>query len=59
MLARKNFTVRVSEEELSWLQTEAKRQGRSIANLIIFIITEYMKKERKEEPGNEHNERNL
>lgn len=44
-MPKKNFTVRISEELRQWLEAEAEKQNRSIANLIIHIITERLKEE--------------
>jgi hypothetical protein len=40
-VARKNLTIRVSDEEMEWLKQESELQMRTIGNLIIWILQQY------------------
>ncbi len=36
-----NFTIRLTEEELTWLKAEADRQLRPVSSMLRWIIAEY------------------
>jgi hypothetical protein len=40
---KRNLTVRLEGEDREWLEAEAARQVRSVANLIYWILAEYRK----------------
>ena len=42
-MTKRNFTIRLSEEDLEWLKEEAERQQRTVANLITYILSLYHK----------------
>lgn len=44
----KNFTIRISDELREKLEKDAKDQGRSIGNYIIYILNEYYKNKDRE-----------
>ena len=41
------ITLRVSEETKLRIEMEATRQGRSVNNLLTYIVVEYLKNEKK------------
>ena len=41
VMLKSNFTLRLDEDELEWLHQEAKKQNRSVGNLIRYILREY------------------
>ncbi|WP_143340900.1 ribbon-helix-helix protein, CopG family [Dethiosulfovibrio salsuginis] len=42
---KKNLTIRLDPDELEWLEGEAKRQVRSVAGLVRWLIAQYREKE--------------
>ena len=45
VMPKSNFTLRLNEDELEWLHQEAKKQNRSVGNLIRYILREYKQRE--------------
>lgn len=46
----KNLTVRLSEDEIQWLKTEAAKEMRPVALYIRWIIAEHRKTKRVQNP---------
>lgn len=42
-MKKHNFTIRFSDEEISWLKEEAQAQQRSVGNLITYVLSLYRK----------------
>ena len=40
---RRNVTIRMSDDELAWLNETAKKQFRTVAGLVRFIISQYQR----------------
>ena len=41
MPKRHNFTIRLDAEELEWFKSEAKKQHRTVANFIRYLLSLY------------------
>lgn len=48
-----NFTIRLSEDEFQWLQSEAEREIRPIGQMIRWIIAEYRNSQVKNSSNHE------
>jgi hypothetical protein len=40
-MAKRNLTIRVSDEDMEWLKQESELQMRPIANLVLWILQQY------------------
>lgn len=38
---KRNLTIRVTDEEIEWLQGEAQAQMRTVANFILYVLNLY------------------
>lgn len=38
---KRNLTIRVTDEEIEWLQKEARAQMRTVANFILYVLNLY------------------
>ena len=43
-----NFTLRLSEQELTWLKEEAAEEGRPVSNMVRKILAEYRERRKSE-----------
>ena len=42
-MPKKNLTIRLDEDMQKWLEQQAQKELRPVANLVIYILTEYMR----------------
>lgn len=55
-VARPKITVYVNDDVYEYLQQRADREIRSVANLVEFIVTQEMMREREQQEQNESQE---